>query len=72
MFVTCPDPECQAPAEMFDPVSLGSTSGPILLVRTYCVRRHVFLLPAERVPGADAMPTLTLPVGPRETTSINP
>jgi hypothetical protein len=72
MFVTCPDPECEAPAEMFDPVRLGSTSGPMLLVRTYCVRRHIFLLPAEQVPGADTTLAPARSAAHRETTSIKP
>jgi len=52
MFVTCPDPECQAPAEILDRFRLGSTGGPMEHVRTYCLRRHVFALPTDRVPGA--------------------
>ena len=52
MFVTCPDPACQAPAEILDRYRLGSTDGPMEHVRTFCVRRHTFALPTERVPGA--------------------
>jgi hypothetical protein len=53
MYVTCPDPECQAPAEILDRFRLRSTGGPVEHVRTYCVRRHVFALPSDRVPGAN-------------------
>jgi hypothetical protein len=52
MYVTCPDPACRVPAEILDRITLGSTGGPMEHVRTYCVRRHVFALPVERVPGA--------------------
>jgi hypothetical protein len=51
MFVSCPDPACHAPAEILDRYPLGSTDGLWEHVRTYCVRRHVFVLPTERVPG---------------------
>ena len=52
MFVTCPDSACHAPAEILDRYPIGSTSGPMEHVRTYCVRRHIFVLPTDRVPGA--------------------
>jgi hypothetical protein len=52
MFVSCPDPACHAPAEILDRYPLGSTAGPWEHVRTYCVRRHIFVLPTERVPGS--------------------
>jgi hypothetical protein len=51
MFVSCPDPACHAPAEVLDRYPLGSTDGLWEHVRTHCVRRHIFVLPAERVPG---------------------
>jgi hypothetical protein len=51
MFVSCPDPACHAPAEILDRYPLGSTDGLWEHVRTYCVRRHVYVLPTERVPG---------------------
>jgi hypothetical protein len=51
MFVSCPDPACHAPAEVLDRYALGSTDGRWEHVRTYCVRRHIFVLPTERVPG---------------------
>lgn len=50
--VTCPDPECGAPAEVADRFALDSTDGAVDHVRTFCVRRHRFALPADRVPGA--------------------
>jgi hypothetical protein len=42
-------PECGAPAEVTDEGTVASTDGLISLVRTLCVRRHWFLLPADRV-----------------------
>lgn len=37
-FTCCP--ECQAPAEVVDRYEQESTSGPVALVATACVRRH--------------------------------
>jgi hypothetical protein len=42
-------PECGAPAEVIDEGTVASTDGLITMVRTLCVRRHWFLLPADRV-----------------------
>jgi hypothetical protein len=52
MFVTCPDPACEAPAEILDRFAPGSTDGPMDHAKTYCVRHHIFVLPIDRVPGA--------------------
>jgi hypothetical protein len=45
----CPDPTCGVPAEVFHRALLPSTEGPVEMVRTLCARRHVFVLPAERL-----------------------
>ena len=47
ILVACPEPACDGPAEMTDQFVLWSTSGPVEHVRTYCVRRHFFMLPTE-------------------------
>ncbi|HLT11749.1 MAG TPA: hypothetical protein VK028_13255 [Micromonosporaceae bacterium] len=46
-FVACPEPTCRAPAEVLDRVRLYSTSGAMEHVKTVCVRRHYFLVPAS-------------------------
>jgi hypothetical protein len=48
-FLVCPEPACEAPAEVIDEFTLPSTSGPTAMVRTFCVQRHIFMLPFERV-----------------------
>ena len=48
-FVSCPDRACGCIAEITDRFDLRSTDGLISHVETYCVRRHVFRLPAYRV-----------------------
>jgi hypothetical protein len=47
--VMCPDPDCAASAEVTDRIPLWSTHGSVEHVRTYCVHRHAFFLPAERL-----------------------
>jgi hypothetical protein len=47
----CPEPGCQAPAEIYDEVALSSTDGPIAHARTRCLNDHGFLLPVEYIPG---------------------
>ena len=47
--VVCPDQTCAAVAEIVDRVTIGSTDGPLELVRTFCLDRHIFLLPVERL-----------------------
>jgi hypothetical protein len=44
--VPCPDPACDAPAEVVDRTTMRSTSGPVDHVRTQCLHRHVFFMPA--------------------------
>jgi hypothetical protein len=63
VLVICPDPSCGAPAELVDHFVLWSTSGPIEHVKTYCVQRHIFMLPTERLqhcaPVTDTEPVRT-------------
>jgi hypothetical protein len=40
--ITCPDPNCDAPARIIDRWSFGSTSGPVEHVKTMCERGHWF------------------------------
>jgi hypothetical protein len=44
----CPDPSCDAVAEICDRVTLGSTHGPIEHLKTRCLAGHLFVLPADR------------------------
>jgi len=41
----CPEPTCEAPAEVTDRMTIGSTSGPVEHLRTLCVRGHRFFMP---------------------------
>lgn len=50
----CPDPNCRGPAEVLDRTTLWSTCGPIEHVKTQCVHRHVFFMPAP-APHPSAM-----------------
>jgi hypothetical protein len=61
--VPCPDPTCDAPAELIDRFRLPSTGGPVELVRTHCLHRHIFTLPAARVdhPAARHQPATPRP-----------
>jgi hypothetical protein len=43
----CPEPSCRMVAEIHDRFTLGSTDGPIEHVKTYCVNRHVVVLPTD-------------------------
>ncbi|MTD16066.1 hypothetical protein GIS00_19190 [Nakamurella sp. YIM 132087] len=45
--VACP--ECSAPAEIVDSSRIGSTGGPMEVVRVRCVVAHQFLMAAERL-----------------------
>jgi hypothetical protein len=52
-------PECSAPSEVTEVVSLGSTDGPVAHARVRCVRRHWFFMPADRlIRGEAAEPAL--------------
>jgi hypothetical protein len=54
--IACPEPSCRVPAEVSDRFALSSTSGPIEYIRTYCLRRHIFTVPAERVVVLETAP----------------
>jgi hypothetical protein len=45
--IACPDPDCGVPAEVLDRRTLSSTGGGVVHLKTYCVNRHLFLLPAD-------------------------
>jgi hypothetical protein len=53
--VPCPEPTCDAPAEVTDRTTLDSTSGPVEHVRTHCLRKHLFLMPT---PAGYPVPTV--------------
>lgn len=62
--ITCPDPACGAPAEIIDRFSIWSTSGTLDHVRTCCLHRHFFLMPAHWLAAeatAPTRPTTTTP-----------
>jgi hypothetical protein len=54
--VECPEPGCLLPAEIVDRVVLGSCTGPVPHVRTVCMARHWFFMPATRVVPSTAAP----------------
>lgn len=47
LLIVCP--KCGELAEVLDRFTLSSTDGPVEHVRTYCVRRHSFLMPLTDV-----------------------
>ena len=47
--IACPEPGCDTIAEIVDRVEVGSTEGPVEIVKTMCVHRHWFMLPADWV-----------------------
>jgi hypothetical protein len=51
--VACPDPTCDAIAEIADRITLTSTSGAVETVKTRCLRRHIFILDADGLERAD-------------------
>ena len=58
----CPDPDCPAPAEVYAEAAVGSTHGPVPHARTFCLNRHFYQLPVERIPGyAGAGPVTSAP-----------
>jgi hypothetical protein len=59
--VECPEPGCTVPAEIVDRAVLGSCTGPVPHVRTVCMSRHWFFMPADRV--------VPLPAAPRRSVS---
>jgi hypothetical protein len=59
----CPEPTCDAPAEVIDRFVLSSTDGGIEHVKVRCLHRHWFLLPVSslkpRVPARHGNPAWT-------------
>jgi hypothetical protein len=53
----CPDPECQAPAEVLDQFDLSSTDGPIEHICTRCVVDHVYTVATDRVYAGTTKPS---------------
>jgi hypothetical protein len=55
----CPEPGCEAPAEIADRVTMPSTDGPVEHARICCLHRHWFVLPVSmlRSPRQDGRPT---------------
>jgi len=49
--ITCPDPDCGAPAKVTDRFTMASTDGAVVHVETICARQHWFALPADRMTG---------------------
>lgn len=43
----CPDPACDAPAEVLDRYALSSTDGGIEHIKVRCLHRHWYLLPVS-------------------------
>jgi hypothetical protein len=64
---TCPDPQCQAPAEVLDHFDLASTDGPIEHIRTRCVLSHIYTVATDRTYAkiGDPYPFSTTLVGLR-------
>jgi len=52
----CPDPECDAPAEIIPWAVAGSSDGPVLHVRTLCANKHRYLLPDTWIASFDTHP----------------
>jgi hypothetical protein len=40
-WVVCPEPQCHATAEVIDRYPLRSPDGPVWMVRTRCLERHI-------------------------------
>jgi hypothetical protein len=51
-YVFCPDPDCGHIAEITDRFDLRATDGVVPHVVTFCIRRHIFRLPASQVTSA--------------------
>jgi hypothetical protein len=43
----CPDPTCDAPAEVLDRIVQSSTDGGIEHIKVRCLHRHWFLMPVS-------------------------
>jgi hypothetical protein len=43
----CPEPSCDAPAEVLDRIVMSSTDGGIEHIKVRCLHRHWFLMPVS-------------------------
>lgn len=57
--ITCPDPDCGAPAEVTERFTMPSTDGTVVHIKTICARQHWFAFPADRMTPAATDPALT-------------
>jgi hypothetical protein len=54
--IRCPEPTCDAPAEVYDRLVLPSTDGGLEHVKVRCVHRHWYFLPVSSLAPAPAPP----------------
>jgi hypothetical protein len=45
--ISCPEPACEAPAEVLDRIVLESTCGPVAHVKACCLNGHGFTLATD-------------------------
>lgn len=64
-------PECGVPAEVVAEGRVGSTSGPVAIVRVRCAARHWFLMTEDRLDQGSSIDARTSP-SPRATSSRPP
>lgn len=57
----CPEPGCDAPAEIVDRRTLPSTGGPIEHAQIRCLRKHWFLLPVAMLRSPHPTPATPAP-----------
>lgn len=55
-FTHCPHPACDAVAEIVDRFVFPSTHGFIEHVKVYCLHRHWFMLPVDKLPASVVHP----------------
>lgn len=65
--IDCPDPNCHVVAEVTDLFLLPSTDEPVEHVATYCVNRHIFLLPSSRTDLGSGPPVIGWRLAKRST-----
>jgi hypothetical protein len=72
LIAACPDPECDAPAEIIPWAVAYSTNGPVPHVRTLCANKHRYLLPGTRIRAYDTRPVPDHVPRPQWTTTTAP